>query len=66
MNGFAVWLIICGCISGILEEAEFYNIMDLIKLVKDKIRERDAKQNQVGETVTCWMWCSPQSRHVTL
>ncbi len=35
-------------ISGILEEAEFYNITPLIKLVKEKIRERDAKQNQVS------------------
>lgn len=35
------------CLSGILEEAEFYNITELIKLVKDRIKERDAKQNQV-------------------
>lgn len=31
-----------------LEEAEFYNITSLIKLVKDKIRERDCKTAQVS------------------
>ncbi|KAF5903978.1 BTB/POZ domain-containing protein KCTD5-like isoform X1, partial [Clarias magur] len=29
--------------EGALEEAEFYNITSLIKLIKDRIRERDAK-----------------------
>ena len=46
--------------SGILEEAEFYNITDLIVLIKDKIRERNAKQNQVSKVkdsikVTLWL-----------
>ncbi|KAJ8037684.1 BTB/POZ domain-containing protein KCTD5 [Holothuria leucospilota] len=29
--------------EGVLEEAEFYNVTPLIRLVKEKIRERDAK-----------------------
>ncbi|XP_053132445.1 BTB/POZ domain-containing protein KCTD5-like isoform X4 [Hemicordylus capensis] len=33
--------------EGVLEEAEFYNITSLIKLVKDRIRERESKISQV-------------------
>ncbi|XP_045925395.1 BTB/POZ domain-containing protein KCTD5 [Micropterus dolomieu] len=33
--------------EGVLEEAEFYNITSLIKLIKDKIRDRDCKTSQV-------------------
>ncbi|KAG7459935.1 hypothetical protein MATL_G00215860 [Megalops atlanticus] len=33
--------------EGVLEEAEFYNITSLIKLIKEKIRDRDCKMSLV-------------------
>lgn len=31
------------CVPGVLEEAEFYNITELIGLVKDRIIQRDTR-----------------------
>ncbi|BFZ17804.1 hypothetical protein BsWGS_20843 [Bradybaena similaris] len=47
--------------EGVLEEAEFYNITDLIRVVKERIGERDAKQNQSSmKNVYRVMQCSGQ------
>jgi hypothetical protein len=40
--------------TGVLEEAEFYNITELIRLVKERIKDRDAKQSQVS--VHRYLW----------
>ena len=31
------------CFSGVLEEAEFYNIDPLVKIIKDRIQSRDSR-----------------------
>ncbi|KAG8257928.1 BTB/POZ domain-containing protein kctd5 [Homalodisca vitripennis] len=33
----------CQCLTGVLEEAEFYNITELIRLVKERILTRDTR-----------------------
>ena len=35
-------------IAGLLEEAEFYNIKELIHLVKERIAERDKEHDKVS------------------
>lgn len=38
-------------VTGVLEEAEFYNVAELVALVKQHIADRDAKRNQVSTCV---------------
>lgn len=34
-------------VSGVLEEAEFYNIASLVRLVKERIRDNENRTSQV-------------------
>lgn len=38
--------------SGVLEEAEFYNIASLVRLVKERIRDNENRTSQVHETIS--------------
>lgn len=37
------------CLPGVLEEAEFYNIGPLIRIIKDRMEEKDYTVTQVRE-----------------
>jgi len=43
--------------EGVLEEAEFYNITDLIKLVKERIHNRDNSSKSIGKHVYRVLQC---------
>ena len=48
MHFFSVSVICKILFLGVLEEAEFYNIIELIKLIKQKIHDRDNQKSKVG------------------
>lgn len=45
--------------AGVLEEAEFYNIASLVRLVKERIRDNENRTSQVCENearINCTLW----------
>lgn len=42
----------CVLVIGLLEEAEFYNVKELIYLVKERIMERDSERDKVSLLLT--------------
>ena len=48
MNYWTANFFHCSCISfsGVLEEAEFYNVTEAIALIKERIKQRDSEKHQ--------------------
>ena len=44
----AIHLMWCFIFIGVLEEAEFYNVTEVIQICKERIKSRDDSNNQVS------------------